>query len=80
MLSVDFDMDSSLVVSLISIVISMILVGVFIFSHFRTEYVDPGRALSVRLCVCLSVTAFYLNTMGPISMKLGPHDLNKHLR
>ena len=84
MLSDDFDMDSSLVVSLISIVISMILVGVFIFSHFRTEYVDPGRALSVRLSVCLSVclsvTAFYLNTMGPISMKLGPHDLNKNLR
>ena len=48
MLSDDFDMDSSLVVSLISIVISMILVGVFIFSHFRTEYVDPGRPLSVR--------------------------------
>ena len=55
MLSDDFDMDSSLVVSLISIVISMILVGVFIFSHFRTEYVDPGRPLSVRQCVCVCV-------------------------
>ena len=59
MLSDDFDMDSSLVVSLISIVISMILVGVFIFSHFRTEYVDPGGAPSVLqyvcLCVCLPV-------------------------
>ena len=45
---------------------------------------SPGRSLSVRLsvcvCVCLSVTAFYFNTMGPISMKLGPHDLNKNLR
>ena len=44
----------------------------------------PGRDLSVRPCVCLSlclsVTAFYLNTIGPISMKLGPHDLNKNLR
>ena len=45
MLSDDFDMDSSMVVSLISIVISKILVGVFIF---RAEYVDPGRPLSVR--------------------------------
>ena len=60
-LSDDFDMDSSMVVSLISIVISTILVGVFIFSHFRTEYVDRGRPLSVRqcvfvcVCVCLSV-------------------------
>ena len=36
--------------------------------------------LCVCLCVCLSVTAFYLNTMGPISMKLGPYDLNKNLR
>ena len=26
---------------------------VFIFSHFRTEYVVPGRSLSVRLSVCL---------------------------
>ena len=41
---------------------------------------SPGRSLSVRLCVCLSVTAFYLNTIGPISMKLGPHALKKNLR
>ena len=39
---------------------------------------DP--CLCVCLCVCLSVRAFYLNTIGPISMKLGPHDLNKNLR
>ena len=53
-----------------------------------TEYFSPERALSVRvyvcLCVCvsvcLSVTAFYLNTIGPILMKLEPHDLNKILR
>ena len=30
--------------------------------------------------VCLSVTAFYLKTIRPILMKLGPHDLNKILR
>ena len=35
---------------------------------------------SVCASVCLSVRAFYLNTIGPISMKLGPHDLNKNLR
>ena len=39
---------------------------------------DP--CLCVCLSVCLSVTAFYLNTIGPVSMKLGPHDLNKNLR
>ena len=27
----------------------------FIFSHFRTEYVVPGRSLSVRLSVCVCV-------------------------
>ena len=41
----------------------------------------PGRGMSVRLCVCVyvcvSVTAFYLKTMGPILIKLGPHDLPK---
>ena len=31
---------------------------------------SPGQSLSVCLSVCLSVTAFYLNTVGPISMKL----------
>ncbi len=36
--------------------------------------------LSVCLCVCLSVTTLYLNTIGPISMKLGPHALKKNLR
>ena len=41
---------------------------------------SPHVRLSVGLCVCLSVRAFYLNTIGPISMKLGPHDLNKNLR
>ena len=51
---------------------------------------SPGRALSVRLSVCvwlsvclsvcLSVTAFYLDTIRPILMKLGPHDLIKNLR
>ena len=56
MLSDDFDMDSSLVVLLISIVISMVLVGVFIFSHFRTEYVNPVWPLSVRQCVCVCVS------------------------
>ena len=76
MLSDDFDMDSSLVVSLISIVISMILVGVFIFSHFRTEYVDPGRHLSVRQCVCVclsvcvSVTASHFHKSWPMLMKI----------
>ena len=78
MLSNDFDMDSSLVVSLISIVISMILVGVFIFSHFRTEYVDTGRPLSVRQCVCVcvclsvfvSVTASHSHKFWPIKMKI----------
>ena len=45
-----------------------------------TEYFSPERALSVRLYVCVSVTAFYLNTIGPILMKLEPHDLNKILR
>jgi len=37
--------------------------------------------MSVHLCVCVyvcvSVTAFYLKTIGPILMKLGPHDLPK---
>ena len=41
----------------------------------------PGRGMSVRLCVCVyvcvSVTGFYLKTIGPILMKLGPHDLPK---
>ena len=37
MLSDDFDIDSSMVVLLISVAISNILVGVFMFSHFRTE-------------------------------------------
>ena len=36
-ISDDFDMDSSMVVLLISVAISNILVGVFMFSHFRTE-------------------------------------------
>ena len=45
-----------------------------------TEYFSPERALSVRLSVCLSVTAFYLDTIRPILMKLGPHDLIKNLR
>ena len=57
----------------------------FIFSHFITctEYVVPGASpvcASVCVSVCVSVTAFYLNTIGPISIKLGPHDLNKNLR
>ena len=79
-LSDDFDMDSSMVVSLISIVISKILVGVFIFSHFRTEYVDPGRPLSVRQCVCVcvcvclsvcvSVTASHFHKSWPMLMKI----------
>ena len=59
-----------------------------------TEYFSPERALSVRLyvcvcvCVCVyvcvyvcvSVTAFYLKTIRPILMKLGPYDLIKNLR
>ena len=76
MLSDDFDMDLSLVVSLISIVISMILVGVFVFSHFRTEYVDPRRPLSVRQCmcvclsICVSVTASHFHKSWPMLMKI----------
>ena len=53
--------------------------SIFIFSHFITEYVVPG-AIPVCASVRLSVRPFYLNTIGPISMKLGPHDLNKNLR
>ena len=49
-----------------------------------TEYFSPERALSVRVyvcvSVCLSVTAFYLKTIRPILMKLGPYDLIKNLR
>ena len=49
-----------------------------------TEYFSPERALSVRLSVCLSVyvsaclsvTAFNLNTIRPILIKLIPHDLD----
>ena len=52
----------------------------YIQSFQMTEYFSPERALSVRLCVCLSVTAFYLNTIEPILMKIEPHDLNKILR
>ena len=76
MLSDDFDMDSSLGVLLIFIVISIILVCVFIFSHFRTEYVDPGRPLSVRqfvyvcLSVCVSVTASHFHKSWPMLMKI----------
>ena len=58
--------------------------SVFIFSHFRTEYVDPGGAPSVRqyvcVSVCVSVTASHFHNSWPILMKLGPHDLNKNLR
>ena len=69
-LSDDFDMDSSMVVSLISIVISKILVGVFIF---RAEYVDPGRPLSVRQCVfvCVSVCLSVCLSQPLISTNLG---------
>jgi len=40
----------------------------------------PGRGMSVRLCVCVCMCVclsqpFYLKTMGPILIKLGPHDL-----
>ena len=52
----------------------------YIQSFHMTEYFSPERALSVRVYVCLSVTAFYLNTIWPILIKLGPHDLNKNLR
>ena len=56
----------------------------YIQSFHMTEYFSPERALSVRLyvcvCVCASVTAFYLNTIRPILMKLEPYDLNKILR
>ena len=53
-----------------------------------TEYLSPGRVLSVRLsvcvsvcvCVCLSITAFHLNTIRPILIKLGPHNLIRILR
>ena len=45
-----------------------------------TEYFSPERALSVRVYVCVSVTAFYLNTIRMILMKLGPHDHIKNLR
>ena len=78
MLSDDFYMGSTLVVSWISIVISMIWVGVFMFSHFRTEDVDPGRPLSVRQCVCVcvclsvcvSVTASHFHKSWPMLMKI----------
>ena len=49
----------------------------YIQSFQMTEYFSLERALSVRLYVCMSVTAFYLNTNGPILMKLEPHDFNK---
>ena len=51
-----------------------------IFSHIRTEYVVPGRSLSVRLYVCLSVVVSNFHNFGPILLKLGPHSLNKNLR
>ena len=62
---------------------SWLSAGIFIFSHFITEYVVPGAipvCASVCVCVCLSVRAFYLNTIGPMLMKLGPHDLKQNLR
>ena len=37
--------------------LSCCLFVVFIFSHFRTEYVVPGLSVSVCLTVCLSVSA-----------------------
>ena len=54
-----------------------------VFSTFMTEYLVPGTSpvcASVCVCVCLSVRAFYLNTIGPMLMKLGPHDLKQNLR
>ena len=45
-----------------------------------TEYFSPERALSVPVYVCVSVTAFYLKTIQPILMELGPYDLIKNLR
>ena len=49
-----------------------------IYSHFKwlNVLVRNGPCL----CVCVSVTAFYLNTIWPILMKLRPYDLFKNLR
>ena len=61
-----------------------VLLSFYIQSFHMTEYFSPERALSVRLyvcvCVCASLTAFYLKTIRPILMKLGPYDLIKNLR
>ena len=66
------------------IIDTLLSVSFYIQSFHMTEYFSPERALSVRLYVCMcvrvSVTAFYLNTIRPILMKLGPQDLNKILR
>ena len=54
---------------------------IFILIHFSiTEYLSPGRALSVRMYVCVSVRVSNSYNFRPIFMKLGPHNLSKNLR
>ena len=56
----------------------------FYIQSCKTEYVVPGRSLSVRACVCvsvcLSVVVSKFHNFLPILLKLGSHSLNKSLR
>ena len=49
-----------------------------------TEYFGPEQAFfrsaSVCMCLCLSVTTFYLNTIQPIFMKRKRYTLTKKMR
>ena len=56
--------------------------SVFIFSHFRTEYLNPEDepCLCVCLSVCASVHINIFHNFRPILMKMHSNDLNKNLR
>ena len=56
------------------------VISVFIFSPFRTEYVVPGRSLSVCMSVFVSVVVSNFLNFEPILLKLWPHNLNNNLR
>ena len=44
------------------------------------QYVCECVCVCVYMCVCVYVEAFHFHNSWPISMKLGPHDLNKEFR
>ena len=50
----------------------------FIFSHFRTEYLNPEDEPC--LCICLCVQINHFHNFRPILMKMHSNDLNKNLR